>query len=146
MNKITFFIIISIMSICSLKLKSQENLAMIDLSKNYEVGTSNDNYFQIFQLPGNFTQKQIEQFKINSLKYNHVLDVIINKSSDTYSVKLLLDKATENISGYFRDYLLNVSINQLIVDGKKINTVDYYTYLSQKLNHQEVSKKNELSK
>lgn len=140
MNKIVFFIIISILSLCSLKLKCQEKIGIIDLSKNYEKGPSNNDYYQIFLLSGSFNQKQIDEFKINSLKYNHVLDVIISKSSGTFEVKLLLDKVTENISGYFRDYLLSVSINKLVIEGKQIDTIDYYAFLSQKFNHQEVSK------
>lgn len=140
MNKISFFIIIGIMSLFSLKVKSQQGLAIIDLNVSYEDGTTTNTYYLLFQLPGSLVQKQIEQFKINSLKYKNVLDVIINKNSDTYNVKLLLDKTTKDISGYFRDYLLSVSINQLIIDGKKINTTDYYVYLSQKINNTETGK------
>ena len=124
----------------SLKLNAQEKIAIIDLSKNYESGLSENNYYQLFKLPLNLNQKQIEEFKANSLKHEHVKNINVLKTSDNYDVSLLLDKETENISGFFLDYLLSVSINKLIIDGKTINTIDYYTYLSHKYSKPETSK------
>jgi hypothetical protein len=139
MKKITISIICMLFFV-ALNVKSQERIAMVDLNKYYEAGTTEATYYQIFSLPLSFNQKQIDELKTNSLTYKHVKDIIVSKSTDYYEVKLLLSKETENISGYFRDYLLNLSINKMIVDGEKINTVDYYSYLSKKLNHQETSK------
>lgn len=138
MKKITA-VIFCMLFFVALNVKSQERIAMVDLNNYYEAGASEAIYYQIFSLPISFNQKQIDDLKVNSLAYKHVKDISVSKTNDSYVVKLLLDKETESISGYFRDYLLNLSINKVVIDGKKINTVDYYSYLSQKLTHKEVA-------
>ena len=91
---------------------------------------SEDNYYQLFQLPLTLDQKQIEEFKAASLKYKFVKDISVIKTPEKYNIRLLLDKATENISGYFRDYLLSVSINTLIINNEKIKTEELYVFIN----------------
>ncbi len=124
----------------SMNLKAQEKIAWIDLNRNYEAGLTDDSYYQLYELPLTFNQKQIDELKAKTLKYNKVKDIVIVKNTYSYEVKLLLAKETEDISGYFRDYLLYLGINKVVVDEKKINTADYYSYISQRSNHKEVSK------
>lgn len=138
MRKITT-VIFCMLFFVALNVKSQERIAMVDLNNYYEAGTTESSYYQIFSLPLSFSQKQIDEVKANSLAYRHVKDIIVSKTNDSYVVKLLLDKETESISGYFRDYLLHLSVNKILIDGKKINTSDYYSYLSQKLTYKEVA-------
>lgn len=139
MRKLIGFVFCSLL-FTSLNIQAQEKFAIIDLSHNYEAGLTNDNYYSLFKLSSSYSLKQIEDFKEKTLKYNYVISIDVVKSLDGYDVKLLLDKKTENISGFFRDYLLSLSLNKIVLDDKKINTVDYYYYLSEKLNHKEVSK------
>ena len=123
-------LIVCIFCLISFEYSAQEKTAFIDLSKNYEAGLSEDNYYQLFQLPLILEQKQIEEFKVNSLKYKFVKDISVVKTSEKYDVRLLLDKETENISGYFRDYLLSLSINALIINNEKIKTEELYVFIN----------------
>lgn len=123
-------LIICIFCLISFEYSAQEKTAFIDLSKNYEAGLTEDNYYQLFQLPLILEQQQIEEFKVNSLKYKFVKDISVVKTSEKYDIRLLLDKETENISGYFRDYLLSVSINALIINNVKIKTEELYVFIN----------------
>lgn len=132
-----------ILVFCSLfftafSLISQEKVALIDLNKQHDI--TDNSYHQLFKLSKGYTQKQIEEFKVQSLAYKHVEGITINKVFDGYDVKLSLNKEADDTPYYFRDYLLTMSVDYVVIDGNKVKTTDYYTYLSKKLMHKEYSK------
>lgn len=126
-----------IAAIFSQKLNAQEKYAIINLAKNYEAGLTEDSYFQVFSLPQSVTQKQIDELKQKSLNYNYVKEITISQVGNGYEVRLLLDKKSESISGYFRDYLLFVSILKVELNGELVNTNNYYSAVSKILNNKE---------
>ncbi|MBI3518146.1 MAG: hypothetical protein HY062_02145 [Bacteroidetes bacterium] len=140
MKKVIFFIFCSLF-LSAFKLISQEKLAIINLSTIRE-SASDNSYYQVFKLSNAYNSKQIEEFKAQSFKYKYVTDVTVNKVVDGYDVKLLLNKEAEDTPYYFRDYLLSLSIDHVIVDGNKIKTMDYYTCMTQKVMHKEIPNKN----
>ena len=125
-----------------LHFSAQDKIAYIDLQNDYEKGTTEDTYFKTFKLYSNINSEQIEDLKTNSLKYKYILDITISKNANDYLVKLLLDKKTEDISCYFRDYLLSIDVTKLNINNKLINTIDYCDYISRRANRKEFTGNN----
>lgn len=137
-SKNIFFLFISL-SFFSTAIKSQDAFAIIDIMNNYEEGSTPGSYYYLFKLSGNHTLQQINSFIQKSKNNKYVIDISVTKLTNSYDVRLLCDKKTESISSFFRDYLIEVSIDYLLIDNNKIKTIDYYDYLSLKFNHKELS-------
>lgn len=140
-------LIASIVTLFNLNLKSQEKFAIIDLKKNYQIGNEDGTYLTFFQLNESFNAKDIDNIRDKSLKFEYVKDVTISKNTNGfYDVKLLLSNLSEDVSGYFGNFLLSVSINYVKIGSNILKTTDYYSYISQLKRSKEINNKTDISK